>query len=85
MTKGTEINNIIKALSKMMFRLTKEFLKFNFKQEDVIRVITSSVAVKFNGKGLRIYNLWSLGIDAAAIVSVKNTLLKKKISFSELL
>ena len=44
MTKGTEINNIIKALSKIMFRLTKESLKFNVKQEDVIRVITSSVA-----------------------------------------
>ena len=41
MKKGTEIDNIIKALSKMMFRLTEELLKFNVKQEDIIRGITS--------------------------------------------
>ena len=37
MKKGTEIDNIIKALSKMMFRLTEELLKFHVKQEDIIR------------------------------------------------
>ena len=40
MKQGAEIN-ICKALSKMIFRHTEGFLKFNIKQEFIINGITS--------------------------------------------
>ena len=39
--KGAEVKNIIDILSKMIFQNTKDFLKFNFKQEDFIKSMTS--------------------------------------------
>ena len=39
--QGTEIDNIIKALSKVIFRHTEHFLKFSVKQEDIIKNIIS--------------------------------------------
>ena len=38
---GTELNNINKPLGKMIFRDTKDFLKFNVNQEDITIRITS--------------------------------------------
>ena len=39
--QGAEINNIINALIKIIFRPTKGSLKFKVKQEDLIKDITS--------------------------------------------
>ena len=39
--QGAEINIVIKALSKIIFRYTEDVLKFNIRQEDIIKIITS--------------------------------------------
>ena len=50
--EGAEISNIIKALNKIIFRHTEDFLKFNVKQEDIIICITSSVSFSRNPMGI---------------------------------
>ena len=35
--QGAEINKIIKSLSEMIFPQNEDFLKFNVKQEDIIK------------------------------------------------
>ena len=39
--QGADKNNVIESQSKMTFCYTENFLKFNVKQEDIVRRITS--------------------------------------------
>ena len=42
--QGADTNNVIESQSKMTFCHTENFLKFNVKQEDIIKCITSEVS-----------------------------------------
>ena len=39
--QGADTNNVIESQSKMTFCHTENFLKFNVKQEDIVKRITS--------------------------------------------
>ena len=52
-------------LRKMIFQHTQEYLKFNAKQEHIIKgSVINLMQQKLNDKELKIYNFWSSGIAA---------------------
>ena len=83
--EGAEISNIIKALNKVIFRHTEDFLKFNVKQEDIIISITSSVSFSRNP----MTRGWEFVISGLQVfihppfTSVKNIILKLCMEWQE--